>query len=258
MSRATLFQRTGFILLAAALALAIGNAASSANIANAQVTGPTATPSILQLPTATPTILGGPTSTPSRTPSIAPVIAQALGHVNLRSGPGTNTDPVGSLEAGDTVPVIGRSNQYPWYMVAWKDGPNGQAWVYKDLVTIVGDITTVPIIEPPPPPTIEPTQAALLQTATITFQTPGAAETATAVSVLQPTGITTVTTDPSSLASAFIPTFTQPAEIPKGGAIATGTTTTPNKSGIPPAVVIIGLGATGLLFLGLGLLRRAF
>jgi uncharacterized protein YraI len=264
MSKGTVFQRIGFGLLAASLALAIGSASRDARVASAQgIATPTPTSAILQLPTATPTILGGPTATPSRTPSYAPVIAQALGDINLRSGPGTNTDIVGQLKAGDTVPVIGRSIQYRWYVVAWKDAPNGQAWVYQDLVIITGDITTVPIMEAPAAPTIDPTQYSLAQTATIALQTPGGADTATALALAQPTGVFTVTPNApggAAVAAGALPTFTPP---PTGGAQGPIVLPTPipvnaNRAGIPPAVMIIGLGASGLLFLGLGLLRRMF
>jgi hypothetical protein len=125
-------------------------------------------------------------------------------------------------------------------------------------VTIIGDPSTIPIVEPPPPPTIDPSQAAVGETATVVFATPGAAETATAGFLSQPTGAFTVTPDGGAAVAALAPTFTPPADIPNSRAIATGTPTSQNKSGIPPAVVIIALGAMGILFLGLGLLRRAF
>lgn len=263
MSRAPIiFQRIGLALLATALVMTIAFSAggkSGASTALAQgFPTPTATPAILQLPTATPTILGGPSATPSRTPSYSPVIAQAIGQINLRSGPGTNTDIVGQLQPGDTVPVIGQSLQFRWLVVAWKDGPNGQAWVYKDVVVIIGDLTTVPIMEPPPPPTLDPSQAAAGATATVLFATPGAADTATANFLAQPTGAFTITPAGGAAVAALVPTFTPPADVPNSRVIPTGTPVSQNKSGIPPAVVIIGLGAMGILFLALGLLRRAF
>src|SRR5262245_52639049 len=97
-------------------------------------TVPTATPRIFQFPTAALTQIGGPTATPSRTPTLTPGSAQALGTpTNLRSGPGLNFDIVGVLSTGDTVPIIGRSVTFPWYVVAWAEGPNGQAWVFAQL-----------------------------------------------------------------------------------------------------------------------------
>lgn len=263
MSRATIhFKRLGLTLIAISLALAIGLSADAAGRTPAAIAQgfptATATSSVLQLPTATATILGGPTATPSRTPSVAPVIAQALGDINLRSGPGTNTDVVGQLKTGDTVPVIGRSLQYPWFVVAWKDAPNGQAWVYSGVVTIIGDPSTIPIIEPPPPPTLDPAQESAGQTATVVFATPGAADTATANFLAQPVGAFTITPQGGAAIAAIAPTFTQPADLPNNRAIPTGAPTSQNKSGIPPAVVIIGLGAMGVLFLGLGLVRRMF
>jgi len=243
---ATLCVAFGFALLG-----------SSAGIAAAQVAAPTATASILQLPTATLTPIGGPSATPSRTPTITPITAQALGTpTNLRSGPGLNFDIVGVLSAGDTVPIVGRSVQFPWYVVLWADGPNGQAWVFEQLVQVIGDITTVPIVDAPAVPTIDPAQDAANGTATAAFQTPGAAETATAQAFFLPTGIYTVTPG-GALVGEALPTFTAPPpldqlqEFPDSPGQA-------GRSDPAPAVIIIALGAMGLLMLGLGLLRRVF
>jgi SH3 domain-containing protein len=216
---------------------------------------PTATASILQFPTATLTQLGGPTATPSRTPTLTPVSAQALGTpTNLRSGPGLNFDIVGVLSTGDTVPIIGRSVTFPWYVVAWAEGPNGQAWVFAQLIQVIGDITTVPVIDPPEVPTTDPTRAILDATATAILQTPGGAETVTAQAFFLPTGIYTVTPG-AGYGGGILPTFTPPPPIDQLDALppppAAG-------GGIAPAVIIIALGALGLLMLGLGLLRRMF
>ena len=148
----------------------------------------------LQLPTATSTVMGGPSATPSRTPTLAPVYAEVIGDpTNLRSLPTIGDEYiVESLSPGITLPIIGRWLGYDWLLVAWEDGENGQAWVYEPLVVIRGDITTIPAVEPPPPPTVDPVQAAAQATATILLQTPGAIEAATGTAAFAPTGLSLI------------------------------------------------------------------
>jgi hypothetical protein len=141
-------------------------------------------------------------------------------------------------------------------MVAWADGPDGAAWVFDQLVTIIGDITTVPIVEEPAAPTSDPTQAAIQATATVLLQTPGAAETGTAAALFAPTGVFTLTpgaaggAGPMGLATYTPPPpYVQPTILPAVGAARPGGV-------LPPAVPIISLGAMGVLTLVVAILRR--
>lgn len=223
----------------------------------AQQPSPTPAPGQIQLPTATPTIIGGPTATPTRTPTITPVLVEAIGEANLRTGPGLNFELVGTLTAGNPVPLIGRSVRFPWLLVAWEDAPDGQAWVFEQLVRVIGDITTVPIVEEPEPPTVDPTQEAIQATAAVLLQTPGAAETATATAFAVPTGAFTQTPDGASGAvPGLLPTFTPPEPYVQPSVLPPPVTSSPQRGGIPPAVLIISLGAMGVLTLAVGLLRR--
>ncbi|MDX1993464.1 MAG: serine hydrolase [bacterium] len=73
------------------------------------------------------------------------VFAEAVGQANLRTAPGTDgTDIIGQIVAGTRYPVIGRSEFYPWVLLA--NPTNGQplGWVFNDLVTISGDLNTIP------------------------------------------------------------------------------------------------------------------
>lgn len=234
--------------------LATGAAGASSSLQQAATLTPTSGQIIL--PTATPTLIGGPTATPSRTPTLVPVLAEAIGEANLRSGPGLDFDLVGTLSAGNPVPVIGRSVRFPWLLVLWQDAPGGQAWVFEQLVQITGDITTVPIVTEPAPPTIDPTLAAIQATATVVLQTPGAIETATAAALIMPTGVYMQTPGgQGGVVVGMLPTFTapppyiQPQELPQPQGAS-------SRGGIPPAILIIALGAMGLLMLFVGVLRR--
>lgn len=72
------------------------------------------------------------------------VFVEAIGTANLRAGPGTNYEMIGSIQAGTQYRMIGRSSHYPWYLIVLSDS---LAWVYKDLVKVYGDINTVPYNE---------------------------------------------------------------------------------------------------------------
>jgi len=215
-----------------------------------------------QFPTATQTIIGASTSTPTRTPTTTPVQARIIGDpTNLRDGPGLDFEIIAELTPGDLLPIIGRWLGTDWLQVTWEDGPEGKAWVYAPLVIVEGDITTVPAVEPPPAPTQNPTLVAAEATATILLQTPGAVETATIAALeaqLQaPQGVVTVTPAPGTPGGGNLPTFTPPspgdqADIQRPIA----SSQAGDQNGIPPAVLIIGLGVMGGLALVLAILRR--
>lgn len=210
----------------------------------------------LVLPTVTATVVGG---VPGSTPTAPVVSVEAVGEANLRSGPGLDFDIVGTITAGDPVRVVGRSPNFPWYVVDWPDGPNGVAWVFEELVVVHGDITTQPIYPDPAAPTVDPTQAAIQATATVLLQTPGAAETATATALFQPTGIFTSTPGgeltPGAGGDQPAAQFTAPAP---AGANQPRAFRDPTATGaaIPPAMVIITLGGLGVLALILSFVRR--
>lgn len=83
--------------------------------------------------------------------------------INVRSGPGTEYDKVGTLLANQQVVGKGRTEGGNWLLIDYQGGPDGYAWVYKSYVSYVGDL---PIVEIPGTPTpritntIDPTLAA--------------------------------------------------------------------------------------------------
>ena len=62
--------------------------------------------------------------------------------VNVRSGPGTGFDLVGSAATGESFPVIARSAAGDWWQVCCIDGENG--WVFGELASVQGG-ETVPV-----------------------------------------------------------------------------------------------------------------
>jgi hypothetical protein len=109
-----------------------------------------------QIPTGSvPTVTGTPVI------AIATVLPNEQGFANLRAGPNTlGYEIVGVLLVGQQVPAIGRSPGGNWILVAYPGAPDGVAWVFSDLVEVLGEL---PIIQPPPTitprttPTLDPT-----------------------------------------------------------------------------------------------------
>lgn len=85
--------------------------------------------------------------------------------INVRYGPKTTYDIVGVLVAGQEVPALGKTAAGDWIQISYLGIPEGVAWVYSFLVTVIGG-AELPIVEPPPLPTpritstIDPTLAA--------------------------------------------------------------------------------------------------
>lgn len=257
-------SRTRTVIIALALigaALAVGQNLVLASEDSGPSPQQTSTPSgQLALPTATPSPIGGVTGPPARTPTFPVVTVQAENEANVRNGPGLDFDIVGTLTAGDPVRVVGRSINFPWYVVEWPSEQSGVAWVFAELVIVQGDITTVPVYPDPSAPTVDPTQAAIQATATVLLQTPGAAETATATALFAPTGVFTSTPDPAGnpagAGSPPPPQFTAPAQGNGNAAQPTSIQDPTAGAAIPPAMLIITLGGLGVLALAISVLRR--
>nr|MBN1228516.1 hypothetical protein [Anaerolineae bacterium] len=211
----------------------------------------------VQLPTATQTEVGAPTPTPTPTATLSPVMAEVVGNpTNLRSLPTIGDDYIiDTVEPGLMLPVIGRWLGFDWLLIAWDDAPDGQAWVYQPLVIVQGDITTIPAVEPPPAPTVNPTYAALQLTATILVQTPGAVEAATGTAIFASAG---GTPSGNGAIPGTLPTFTPPPPYIQPEELPVPTMSGNGNTGIPPAVFIVSLTAMGILMLLLGLIRRIF
>jgi uncharacterized protein YraI len=75
------------------------------------------------------------------------VFAEAIQSANLRSGIGTETDLVGEIVVGTRYPVIAQSEFFPWLLLGDVNTGEPIGWVFKDLVTVYGDLSTVPFSE---------------------------------------------------------------------------------------------------------------
>jgi hypothetical protein len=81
--------------------------------------------------------------------------------LNVRGGPGTNYNIIGSAQAGETFPVTGKSPAGDWWQITY----NGQAgWIFAQLTTarnaegvaVAQNIPAAPPTQPPAPPTNTP------------------------------------------------------------------------------------------------------
>jgi uncharacterized protein YraI len=75
---------------------------------------------------------------------ITGVEAEAIGQANLRATTDVNSTLVGQIQSGTRYPVIGRSEFFPWLLLADPATNQPIGWVFRDLVNVYGDITQTP------------------------------------------------------------------------------------------------------------------
>ncbi len=73
------------------------------------------------------------------------VQAEAVGQANLRAVPSVDGDLVGQIVVGTRYPVIGQSELYPWVLLGEVGTFAPKGWVFRDLVTVYGNLALVPI-----------------------------------------------------------------------------------------------------------------
>ncbi|MGQ9888924.1 MAG: protein kinase domain-containing protein [Aggregatilineales bacterium] len=149
--------------------------------------------------TPTSTLTSTPTATPSATPTSTPAtpVAQALGDVAIRLGPGADYPQIGTLALGDRLNIVGISDDGVWYQVILPDGSRGWIVSSEALVQASGDLARLAVAQPPTlTPTNTPT-ATPTDTPTST-DTPAVTPTATPSSTPSLTATPTPTPPPSA------------------------------------------------------------
>lgn len=164
--------------------------------------------------------------------------------LRVRADATADSRQVGSITEGQVYVVTGRSSDGEWFRLAIAALSAGEGWVSTNFVTVIGDITDVPVIVAPTPlpPTATPTRFLPTPTATAPdAETPAAI--ATEVATEEATEIATeAATEPATAEGTALPTAipteapTQaPAEAPSAAtAVPTATptvlpTTTPTN-----------------------------
>ncbi len=113
-----------------------------------QLPAPTEPPAAESTPTETPVAELPPAETPVPSgPSVTVDVS-----LNVRTGPGTNYDRIGSLEPGSTVDIIGRDANSAWWQIPYADAPDGKAWISAGYGT-ASNTGSVPVVAVPPAPT---------------------------------------------------------------------------------------------------------
>lgn len=104
---------------------------------------PTPTPTPPQpmpMPASTP-----PQPTPTPIPADRPYVMVPVGDaVNVRAAPSLNARIIGLLRSQQTAPILGKSANGLWWQVLFQGQP---AWVNASVVTTVGNLVNVPVVE---------------------------------------------------------------------------------------------------------------
>lgn len=242
-------------------------------IGHAQDLAPTVTPAQVRLVTPTPFVeLEAPTPASSDelvTPTLARelVLIELVADVNARSSPELIDENVlGLVRSGERFNVLGR--YFNWIQFQYDLAPDKRAWVYQDLVQIIGDATLIKEIDPFIEPTLDPLIAGATQTREAILQDPNGLLTVTALErVIQLPGESVVDgvvgIDPNE--GTVLPTYTYPVGISRdlltpvgqsslGLPSSTNATSARNDS-LPPIVLILVLLGFGMLGLTVTALR---
>ncbi|MBW4439436.1 MAG: SH3 domain-containing protein [Pleurocapsa minor GSE-CHR-MK-17-07R] len=73
------------------------------------------------------------------------VTAEAIGTANIRSVAAVEGELLGTINSGTQYPIVGRSEFFPWVLIASPADGTILGWVFNDLVTVRGNLATVPI-----------------------------------------------------------------------------------------------------------------
>lgn len=273
-----MFRQRLFRLIIAAVVCALGWAVVYAQDGPLLEQGLTPTPARVIIPTSVPPPTAGQPPTPTATFTPQPEgpvqleARQEAGPVNVRAQPDPNSDRLGSIQFGETYVVLGR--YYRWLQIRFEPSPSRVAYVFEELVNIVGDESQIVDLTQQQVPTedisdIEPT---------LTWEalqlTPGAQETLRAESERE---IVAPGADGRQMAApgeageqrsfGVLPTFTYPpnivAQAPTQAPVM-DVTSTPDPArlnlnvsdGVAPILPIVLLGAIGMIGILLSLLRR--
>ncbi len=241
----------------------------------------TATPAQIQLPTTVPqpdvqavattevapSNITGATPTPTQSGLI---FVEAISEVNARSSPEIGDDnQVGVIRPGERYIVLGR--YFQWIQFQFELSPTGRAWVFRDLVNIVGNEALIEELDLFAEPTADPRIVAATETQAFVLSQPGGALTVTAQSrIIAFPGVNAPdgeAANSSGSQATVLPTFTFPPNIvaiaPTPEADVNLTTSTEDEGlalsvseGVPPIVPIVLLGGVGALGLLITAMRR--
>jgi hypothetical protein len=135
----------------AAAAEAQPTGATSLKLIATNTPGPQPTPEPTVPNTATPK----PTPLPTLVPSPTPFVVVTGAVVSARRGPGLGYELVGEARQGQSLMLMGRSEDQKWWQVCCV--ANQPVWVAAELVRANGATDSAPVMTPAPTPTLPPT-----------------------------------------------------------------------------------------------------
>lgn len=105
---------------------------------------------------ATATFTAIPTFTSTSVPVVAsgpcsPLVTATV-NANVRSGPDTAYDIVGSLVLGQTATIVGRNDAYTWWYIDYPGVAGNHAWIAGSVVTSACVPAVVQVVAAPPLP----------------------------------------------------------------------------------------------------------
>lgn len=105
---------------------------------------------LILLPSATLEPLPSPVPpTLTFTPPGVPRITANI-DTNCRTGPSSEYPRVGYLLVGQESSVLGRNRNGTWWLIANPSKPGDSCWVWGETTVVIGDISTLAIVTPPP------------------------------------------------------------------------------------------------------------
>lgn len=82
------------------------------------------------------------------TPTLsAAVYIEAIDFANVRFGPGVDFPRVGEIRRGERYAVLRRHATFPWLEIVYPNYITGRGWVFRDTVTLFGDLSSVPLTD---------------------------------------------------------------------------------------------------------------
>ena len=151
--RLVLFVLIGILILACNLP-----AAGSATPSPTDTAIPTAAEAV-DLATDTPAPVVPTLTSAPPSPSV-PMAMPSSQAVNCRSGPALGWDVLTLIQYGKSVEIVAKNSDASWVEVKNPAVAGGVCWVSAGVVTITGNLGSVPMVAAPPPPTGLPTVVA--------------------------------------------------------------------------------------------------
>ena len=188
-----------------------------------------------------------PTLSPTPLPATRLRALSSAGNINVRALPDLESEILGTI-ADDSEHQVLR-NYFRWYELSYDLSPNGRAWVYGDLVEILGDRSLIIVIE-------NPDEIELVgQVQNLPGDGGEEAEARTiAISTIQADSAQSV----ELVAVTALPTFTRPAPTPASftNQLETEASRSTPWADFPPLLPIAVLGSLGVLGFLISALRR--